>query len=129
MKLEEYQEYIDTLQGKTGLDAFAEKIAGDSEDPQMQMQNAVLDTMSTRGAAKMFGVSHSTIARKVRKPAYVEGYDGKKRLNQKIAGLPEVRNVLILELHAEGRSVRNIAAAVRCSVGTAHRVIRTMRLV
>lgn len=131
-----YQELVDGIPTHD-MDTFlgivrkvAGKEAGDDAEARMQMQLAILQTFSTRSAAAQLGVSHSTVARWRAEMGLVKmtGKDGKVRMNHQNADLQNARNALILRLRAEGRSVRNIASEARCSVGTVHRVIKTMRL-
>lgn len=56
------------------------------------------------------------------KPGFVKGLDGKQHPAYRYDTTE--RDKLIRQLRAEGHSERAIAAAVGCSVGTVHRVIR-----
>lgn len=92
--------------------------------PDLQAQ--IVLSMSTRQAAKVLGVSHSTIAR-LRQGAGIvraEGRDGKFRLSRGLPELRAVRDAEIVRLRESGAAVRTIAEAVGCSVGTVHRVIK-----
>ena len=90
--------------------------------------------MSLRAFAAISGVSATTVLRDLRqRPGYapgedgavdvfpVMGLDGKVRPSRRLD--TSVRDALILELRGAGRSVREVAAAAGCSVGTVHRVV------
>jgi DNA invertase Pin-like site-specific DNA recombinase len=51
-----------------------------------------------------------------------QGLDCKKRLNRRVDTTE--RDARVRGLHSEGKSVRAIAGAVECSVGTVHRVLK-----
>ena len=53
------------------------------------------------------------------------GLDGKVRPSRRLD--TRGRDALIVQMRADGDSVRAIAAAVGCSVGTVHRVIKAAR--
>ena len=90
--------------------------------------------MSLRAFAAILGVSATTALRdRKQHPGYapgedgavdvftVMGLDGKVRPSRRLD--TSVRDALILELREAGQSVRKIAAAAGCSVGTVHRVV------
>lgn len=52
---------------------------------------------------------------------FCKGLDGKLRPNRRSD--TTARDVRIIALHLEGKSMRVIAAAVGCSVGTVHRIV------
>lgn len=92
--------------------------------------------VSVRALAAAMGVSPSTMYRDLaaapeRAPAedgtirvgWTMGLDGKLRPSRRFD--TSARDALIREMHASGASVRTIAAAAGCSVGTVHRIVST----
>lgn len=99
--------------------------------------------MSIRVAAKIAGVSPSTIQRDLTarnqpdtdgmiRLGWTMGLDGKVRPDRRFD--TSDRDAQIVEMHNDGKSIRQIATALGCSVGTVHRIIskvprRGLRLV
>lgn len=89
--------------------------------------------VSIRALAKLLGVSKSTVQRdlassdqvlddgsRVASVGRVMGIDGRVRLSRRVDTTE--RDVEIRRRRADGESIRAIAEAVGCSVGTVHRV-------
>jgi transposase-like protein len=91
--------------------------------------------MSIRATASVLGVSPSTVMRDLKGQrerdgdgadgtimvGWTQGNDGKWRPDRRFS--TRKRDATIRQLYAEGSSMRAIAGAVGCSVGTVHRVV------
>lgn len=90
-----------------------------------------LATMSVRTQARILGVSASTVVRdrqRVDKDGRAvvwkaRGIDGKVRPSRRLDN--RERDALIVQRRQAGDSLRTIALAADCSVGTVHRVLKT----
>lgn len=93
--------------------------------------------MSIRAMASAFGISPTTVQKEIREqPGYapdengtievrrILGLDGKKRPSRRVDTTD--RDERIGTLRAAGQSIRGIAAELDCSVGTVHRVLRSL---
>jgi transposase len=97
-----------------------------------------LHATSIRALAKRLGVSPTTVQRDLAaeygdlEPTregelivpYWVGLDGKARPARKFD--TSGRDALIIRLRTEGKSLRAIATAAKCSVGTVHRVTKSI---
>lgn len=92
-----------------------------------------MTSMSIRGIAKTLGVSPTTAHKDIRagnqpdengmiRVHHVMGLDGKVRPSVRFD--TSGRDAEIRRLRAEGATIRKIADATDCSVGTVHRVLK-----
>lgn len=103
----------------------------------MEMRMQLAREMSTRAGTRLFGVSHSTMARMKQQAnpvaadgtvavTWVEGLDNRKRPSRPLDTAE--RDARIIELFRDGESTRAISANAGCSVGTVHRVIKAHKV-